>query len=148
MANLTAEVTLNNRPRGMSSYVVANATTVFAGSIVGVDANGFLNKYANAGTERIAGVCLQTVTGNTSAVPPVEARVNDTGLILTKVTVAGATSAATVNSLVYCTTDNPVTDLTTTAATSRAVGFIVRWHSGSINDVQLFTQAEQQCLPA
>lgn len=142
MANLTAELTLPHRPRGTTSYVVANGVTVYAGSLVGTDLNGVLNKWDNVATTRFAGICQQTVVGNTGATPPVEARVNDTGVILKGVTVAGASSIATVNSPVYCQTDN-VADLTVTAATSKAIGFIVRYISGSINDVQLYTSAEQ-----
>jgi len=141
MANLTAEQTLTYRPRGTSSYIVANGVTLYAGALVGTDVNGYLNKWDNVATTRFAGICQQTVTGNTSANPPVEARVNEQGLILKNVNVA-ASSIATVNSPVFCTTDNTA-DLVLSGATSKAIGFIIRHISGTTNDVQLYTPAEQ-----
>ncbi len=144
MAVLGAEPgTLQHRPRGSHSFIVKSGVKVYAHSLVGVDLDGWLIPYNNIATTRFAGICQETVTGNGTTI---EARVDDSGVVLKNQTLA-ASSQATVNSLVYCTTDNPA-DLSLTAATSRAVGFVVRFNGGTSNDIELFTQAEQQCLPA
>ena len=147
MANLTANVTYRTSDRGVRSYVVKNATTLYAGSLVVTDANGLLDNAADTSGMRFVGILLSDVVGDTSATPPVEGQVDTSGACLLAVPVTGVTARTDVNSLVYTTTGNPLADLSTTATTNlKAVGFITRWYSGTTVDVQLFTEAENYGL--
>lgn len=142
MAALSANIVHKTQPRaGRDSYVVKNATTLYAGALVGTDANGFLDKWADTTGLKFAGVLLANVVGNTSASPKVEGRVNSEGLYLRNLTLANA-AQADVNSLVYCTSDN-IADITLSAATNvKAIGWVVRLVSSGVVDIQLFTPAE------
>lgn len=146
MGALTANVVHKTQPRaGRDSYVIKNAVTLYAGALVGTDANGFLDKWADTTGLKFAGVVLANATGNTSASPKTEARVNSEGLYLRNVTLASV-AQSDVNSLVYCTSDN-IADITLSAATNvKAIGWIVRYVGTNTCDIQLFTPAEHLAL--
>lgn len=139
MANLTAPVINRETEDYYRSYVVSNGVTLFGGSLVGINAAGFLDKWADTAGHRFVGILAQTVTGNTSALPPVEGTVcMKAGLTLLDVPVASLTQAD-VNSLVFCSTDNPA-DFSLAASTNvKAVGVVVRFRSAGRGDVMLVT---------
>ncbi len=140
MAALSATVELEIAPRaGRESYLVENGTTIYAGALVGVMASGFLADWDNVATSRFAGVARETVTGDTSASPPVECAVNTEGVTLLSVAVASAVQGS-VGAQVFCTTDN-VADLALTA-TSPPIGWIKRFVSASDCDVVLYSTTE------
>jgi hypothetical protein len=139
MAALSAARNTVSRPRaGRNSFIVRTSTTVYAGGLVGTDLDGYLIPYNNIATTRPCGIALETVVGNASR----ECRVNTEGVTITT-TVAGGSTIATLNSLVYCQTDNPA-DCTTTAATSQAIGVITRYITGTTNEVTLFSMIEAE----
>lgn len=142
MANLTADVIHKTYPRaGRVSYVVKNATTLYAGALVGTDANGYLDNFADASGMKFVGILLAGVTGNTSATPKVEGRVDTKGATLKGVALSGA-AQADVNSLVHNTTGN-VADISLSAGTNvKAIGYISRLVSSGVVDVTLFTPEE------
>lgn len=143
MANLTANVIHRTEPRaGRGSYVVADATQLYAGSFVGINAAGYLDKWADTAGHKFVGILLEDVLGDTSASPPVEGRVDDSGVTLKDIPVATA-SQASVNSLVYCETDNPTADCDLSASTNvEAVGWLSRLTGSGVGDVTLFTPEE------
>jgi hypothetical protein len=146
MANLTADTIHETRPRaGRDSYVVDDTVQLFAGSFVGVDASGYLDKWADTAGHEFQGLLLEGVTGDISALPPVEGRVDTSGVTLLSATVAAAVQGS-VNALVYCETDNPA-DMDLTASVSvAAVGWVKRFISAGVADVTLFTPEEHLAL--
>ena len=143
MAALTAAQNLASRPRaGRHSFVVTSGSTVYAGTFVGTLAAGGLSGYDNTATTRFCGIALETVLGDGTK----QCRVNTEGVII-NTTVASATDLTAVNSLVYCATNNPA-DCTTVAATSPAIGIVIRWYSGTTCDVQLFSLTEVEAEKA
>jgi hypothetical protein len=139
MAALTAAQNLASRPRaGRHSFVVTSGSTVYAGTFVGTVATGGLQSYDNVATTRFCGIALETVTGNGT----LQCRVNTEGVVITT-TVAGATDLTSVNAPVYSQTNNPA-DCTTSAATSPAIGIVIRWISGTTCDVQLYSLTESE----
>lgn len=141
MAALSAAVTTQeSRPRaGRSSYVVVSGDTVYAGGLVGTNAAGFLVPWADTAGNKFVGVALQTIVGDGS----LECRVNENGDFLSGATVASAVQAS-VNSLVYCETDNPA-DLDLSASTNVGpVGIVSRFISAGVADVVLFTPTEHE----
>lgn len=142
MSNRTADYIHKTRARGASSFIVKNSTTLYAGSLVGTDANGYLDNWADTAGLKFEGRLLHGAVGNTSATPKVEGRVDTSGPILQGVPVSGASTIACVNAVVYCTTGN-TDDLTLTATSNVGpVGRIVRWNSATDCEVQLLTPTE------
>ena len=121
------------------SYRVANGVTIYAGAIVGVKADGYLDYWNNIATTRCAGICLAEVTGNTSGTPIPEAQVAHGGILVADVT--GVSDISSVNSLVYS-QDGNITSLTVSAATSQAIGYVSRFISADKQEVTLFSPAE------
>lgn len=142
MGVLTAAVTTQeSRPRaGRSSYVVVSGDTVYAGGFVGITAAGFLAPLADSVGMKFVGIALQTVVGDGTK----ECRVNENGDILKGAAVASAAQSS-VNSLVYCETDNPA-DMDLTASTNiEAIGVVCRYGgSAGVADVKLFTPTEHE----
>ncbi len=147
MADLNVATLPANFPRGgTGSYVVKNATTIYAGSLVGLDANGFLDKWSDTAGHKFIGVLMQDVVGDTSASPPVEGRVDESGVVLKNVAIAGTFVQGSLNDPIYCSSGNTA-DCTRTAATNvKAVGWAKRFRAAGFGDVQLFTPNEYQCL--
>ncbi len=149
MANLSAD----SKPNGLNgitrrprrSYVVANTVQLFAGALVGINAAGFLAKWADTAGHKFIGVLLAGVTGDTGATPPVEGSVNTNGLVFDSVTVASLTQAD-VNALVYCATDNPADFALTASSNVKAVGWVSRFISSGVGQVTLFTPEEHWML--
>lgn len=143
MSNLTAATLKVAYPRGESmSFVVKDATTLYAGALVGLDANGFLDNMADTAGLKFVGVLLETVTGATSATPVPEGRVDTSGVTLQNVAIAGTFVQADLNSPIYATTGNPA-DCTKTATTNtKGIGWASRFRSAGFGDITLFTPSE------
>ena len=142
MANLTADTTHETRPRGgVRSYTVLSGATLFAGSLVGADAAGFLAKWADTVGHEFQGLLLAGAVGDGT----VKGRVDCSGKTIMEATV-GSLVQASVNALVYCATDNPA-DFSLSAATNvNAVGWVSRYNSAGVGEVTLFTPEEHLAL--
>ena len=149
MANLSADTIQKSSPRGgRESFVLTNALVVYAGSMLCMDTTtGLVIKPTDLATCKFLGYALEGKTGNTSATPPTEVRLNCEGETLKAQTIASFATQAKVGSLVYlASTDNPA-DFTTVAATNmKAVGIATRFISAGVGDVRLFTPAEHAAL--
>lgn len=146
MATLTSGVTHETSPRaGRASYVVADGVTIPAGCFVAIGAGGYLNHLADTSGYEFIGLALETVTGDVSASPPVECRVNIEGVTLKGATVASV-AQANVGDLVYCESNNPADMDLSASANIDAVGYVSRYISSGVADVTLFTPAEHLAL--
>ena len=154
MADLAANQIHETRPRsGYATYPIANGVTLFPGALVSLEA-GYLNHYVDGATDVFVGVCLgdaigispgAALTGNTSGTPVPEARVDESGVTLMHLDVAGTPTQAKVGDPVYATTSN-VADLTLDASAGgdadHPVGYLSRFYGTDDVDVTLFTPAE------
>jgi len=154
MADVTANKVLTTTTRsGRSAYQIKNGDTIYAGELVGIEASsGYLTTWADGANDVFIGIVLGdalgvspggALTGDTSATPVPEARVDDSGVVLTHLTsVAGASAVTATGDLVYC-PDGDIDELTTTIGSNvHPVGFVKRWRSATDVDVQLFTPTE------
>lgn len=155
MTALAANAFPKTAVRGRGSYIVTNAATVYPGGGVGVTTAGRLSPWSDTAGLLWKGVCMGGTTrnssanaggkvvGDTSASPPYEADVNEEGERLLAVPVAGASAQGNVDDLVFCATDNLLTDLSLTATVNVGpIGRIRRFNSATSFDVELFTPAE------
>ena len=154
MADIGTPTTHETRPRGRSSYPVANNVTLYPGALVQVNTSGaagvdgcldhwdktgiFVGIVVGGDANTTAGGIL----GDSSESPRPEARVDESGAIITHVNVTGA-AQTDVGNLVYCATSNPA-DMTITDAANAVVGRLVRFRTASDCDVELFTPAEHR----
>lgn len=138
MANQTKAAVYRSSERDHMTIIVKDATQLYAGALVGVAVgDGLLDNWNNVATSRFAGILLESVLGATSATPAATGKVDVSGRKLIGVAVAGTPTQAKVLQKVYCQTGN-VADLTMTAATSPAIGYLARFGSASDCDVILF----------
>lgn len=149
MADATANTIHETRPRaGRSAHIIANGVTVYAGMLAQLE-SGYLNHWDEAGAFRGLvlgegighGVDNSAMLGNTSATPPPEARVDESGAVLKHLTLGGTPTQAKVGDLVYC-ADSSVSSMTMTDTTNAPVGILTRYRSATDCDVQLFTPSE------
>ena len=149
MAVLSADLISKYSPRGGTmSFVAADTIIFFAGGLVGTNAAGYLAKWADTAGHRFLGLIQASCTGAILALPPVEGRVDTSGVTLKAQVIASLATQAEVNTLVYCSTDN-VADFTTVASTNvEAVGWCSRFISAGVGDVTLFTPGEYIALNA
>ena len=147
MADATAKKIHKTRPNaGVGSYVIADGVTLFEGQLVQLQ-SGYLNHWDKTG--KFLGILVGgddragdgIIIGETSDAQPPEGRVNESGVVLMHVAVAGSPTIADVGGLVYA-NDSDVANLTKTDAAGAVVGRLVRFRSASDCDVQLFTPAE------
>ena len=147
MADATAKKIHKTRPNsGVGSYVIADGVTLYEGQLVQLQ-SGYLNHWDKTG--QFLGILVGgddragdgVIIGETSDTPPPEGRVNESGVVLMHVAVAGTPTIADVGGLVYA-NDSDVANLTKTDAANAVVGRLVRFRSASDCDVQLFTPAE------
>lgn len=152
MADVTARKTLATKTRsGRSAYQIANGVTLYEGALVGLEA-GYLNHYADGANDVFVGIVLgdalgvspgAALTGDTSATPVPEARVDDSGVTLLGLdSVGGTPTAAKVGDVVYCGSSN--TDDITLTATGRnhPIGYMSGFRSATDVDITLFTPTE------
>lgn len=147
MADASAKTIHKTRPNsGVGSYVIADGVTLYEGQLVQLE-SGYLNHWDKTG--KFLGILVGgddragdgVIIGETSDTPPPEGRVNESGVVLMHVAVAGSPTIADVGGLIYC-GDSNVGSLTKTDAANAVVGRLVRFRSASDCDVQLFTPAE------
>jgi hypothetical protein len=147
MADATAKQIHKTRPNsGVGSYVIADGVTLYEGQLVQLQ-SGYLNHWDKTG--QFLGILVGgddragdgVIIGETSDTPPPEGRVNESGVVLMHVAVAGTPTIADVGGLIYA-NDSDVANLTKTDAANAVVGRLVRFRSVSDCDVQLFTPAE------
>lgn len=133
---------------GTRSFVIKNAVQIYGGTLVGIDANGFLDNWLDTAGLKFVGLAQHDALGDTSASPAVECRVSTQGETLENVAIAGTFVQADVNSLIYSTSNNPA-DSTKTAGTNvEAIGWASRFRSAGYGDITLFTPEEHLALNA
>ncbi len=159
MAALTQAIRIPDRRSDINAYKVAASNVVFFGGLVGVNAAGFLIPWGDVATNEFRGICSGSVAKGTGAAgtatlpnlpfesvdgdnvgtygEAAEAWVDERGLILEKVTVAGS-DQTDVGELIFCGTDNWNADLTVTVNNPDAVAHGTRFYSGTTMDVTLF----------
>lgn len=147
MADQAVKVIRKTAPRGgMKSYIVADGVTVYEGMLCQLE-SGYLNHWDETG--KFLGIVIGgtdrardgVLLGETSDTPPVEAIVDESGVTLMHMAVAGTVTQADVGALVYSADSNPAS-FTKTDTTNPPVGRITRFRSASDCDVELFTPAE------
>lgn len=142
MTNPTADAVHETRPNaGRESFIVKTATTLYAGALVGLAADGYMDNWNNVASSRFLGILLAGAVGDTTASPPVEGRVDSSGAILRGLTLLGTPTQAKVGDLVYG-ADGNIATLTLTAALSPAIGIFTRYIDATNQEVRLFTPAE------
>lgn len=152
MADLGANRIHKTQPRsGYGSYPIANGVTLYPGALVSLE-GGYLNHYADGANDVFVGIVLGdalgispggALTGDTSASPVPEARVDQSGVTLMHLdSVGNITDQTDVGDVVYCGTSN--TDDMTTDSTARThpIGYVAAVRSTTDVDVTLFTPAE------
>ena len=147
MADASAKTIHKTRPNaGTGSYVIADGVTLYEGQLVQLQ-SGYLNHWDKTG--KFLGILVGgddragdgVIIGETSDTPAPEGRVNESGVVLMHVAIAGGVGIGDVGGLIYC-NDSDVANLTKTDAANAVVGRLVRYRSASDCDVQLFTPAE------
>jgi hypothetical protein len=140
----------------VQNYRVANGVTIYLGAICAV-ANvsyvttakrGYLIPWDDLANGQYAGIAIgspfnlstsNTVVGNTSASPVVEASVETGELILEKFAVTGASAQSDVGKNVFASDDDT---LTLTSGTLNRVGVVEYWYSSTTCDVRLFGRSK------
>lgn len=149
MTALAASQSIRERSAAGQSFVVKDAETTYAGGQAALAA-GYLVPYSGAAGESPIGRLIGqgSVLGDTSATPQPTHDVALEGYILEAVPVAGASTIASVGSVVFLNdTDNPKADLTLTRPTRGiAFGRIVKFRSASEFDVRAYGMAELDAL--
>jgi len=143
MANPSASIINETRPRaGRQSLIVTNATQLYAGALVGILATGYVGFWDDNAAAVFLGICEEDVLGDTSATPPVEAKVNTEGVTLRNITVGGTPTQAKVGDPVYS-ADGNITSLTLTIGTlNHPIGYMSRYISATEQEVTLVTPTE------
>ena len=170
--SLTAPARYSNRPgvslHAQNSYKVRPSMTIYHGALVGIDPNsGFLVNWSSGSAANIKfrGVAMPVgatnVSGQTTpgavigslTAPQPECPVNEGGVILENVTVAGAVVPVSGGAVtgktgvpVYASDENTFT--VTATSNVGAVGELVRCDTAGIGDVRLFTPTEYLALEA
>lgn len=141
MTALATDVTVPHRLPGRSVWTLNVGDEVFAGGLVGQDADGLLIPWDDAAASVFVGIALEGVAQSSTLLT---APVNDAGAIITNIPIASGTQT-TVGLRVHCTTDNVLTDCVLDAgATSRGIGIIIRFRSAGDMDIQLYSHAVWQ----
>lgn len=147
MSDQSARAIRKTSPRaGFASYIIADGVTLYEGQLVQLE-SGYLNHWDETG--KFLGVLIGgddrardgVILGETSDTPPTEGRVDESGVTLMHVAVAGTPTQADVGALIYCADSNPA-NLTKTDTTNPPVGRLKRFRSTSDCDVELFTPTE------
>jgi len=147
MADLGARTVHKTAPRGgRNSYRITDGVTLYEGAFVQAE-SGYLDHWDETG--QFLGILLAgddragdgVIIGETSDSVPPEGRVDESGVTLMHMAVAGTVTIADVGALVYCADSNPA-NMTKTDTTNPPIGRLVRVRSASDCDVQLFTPTE------
>lgn len=163
MADASAKIVLKTRPSaGRDSFIIADGVTLYEGQLVGVE-DGFANHWDDdGGTARtFAGIALgpggdgfdvnttpPALTGDTSATPQPEVRVDTSGVVLMHLDSVGGTPAQSkVGDLVYSVdSDIASISLTDTTGDGNAIGYLLRFRTTTDVDVKLFSMAEHAAM--
>jgi hypothetical protein len=147
---LVAATFYQNHDRGNgghpAAYPVADGVQIYAGSLVGLDqSDGFLKPWANATATDLdfKGLAQQSVLGDATpaaGLPVPECTVEEGGLVLERVAIAGLDAQDKVGNKVYASDENTFT-LTPTAG-SDAVGTVKRFWGVDQGDIELYTPNE------
>lgn len=141
MSATTVDINYKTRGREQNPYLLKNAVTVYRGSLIVMKpSTGYADKLTDASGHVFKGVAVQGMVGDTSLTPVPAVAVDETGVVLERIAVTGASAITDVGSKVYATDDQTFTLTPTTYL--RAVGRIVKWYSSTTCDVQLFTAEE------
>lgn len=139
MTALANDQNVEYQPTGRNVYEVLITDIIYAGGLVGVNAGGFLEPWANDAADEFIGIAMEgengVVVGAGSKVA-----VNDEGGLIKHIPIASAVQGS-VGELVFCTTDNVLADCALTA-TSRAIGRIIRFATAGDCDIQVFSHTE------
>ena len=145
MTNPTADKIYQSRPRsGAQSLIVTNGTKIYAGALVGILSTGYVGYWDDGANSLFLGLNLEEVTGDTSATPPIEARVNTEGITLKDITVAGTPTQAKVGDPVYSADGNVASITLDSTGRNHPIGYLSRYISATKQEVTLFTPTE--CL--
>lgn len=147
MADQSAKAVRKTKPRsGVGSYRIADGVTLYEGQLVQLE-SGYLNHWDETG--KFLGILIGgadragdgVILGETSDSVPPEGRVDESGVTLCNMAVAGTVTIADVGALVYCADSDPA-NFTKTDTTNPPVGRIKRVISAGVADVELFTPTE------
>lgn len=138
---LSADVIYSSATSEVQAVPALNGDILYAGALLGVDADGYAAPWSDAAGMTLLGICMKQVTGDTSASPVPEANVSSSGMILRQISVTSAAGQTDVGALVFATDDNTFA-LGLTPTNVQAVGRVSRYYSGTTCDVQLFTPGE------
>lgn len=157
MADVSANTSPKQRARGQGRYPIADASTIYIGGLVGLEA-GYIDDWADSASTTFLGIlrggddegralsdAVGTLVGKTSLTPDPGAFVDETGRVLTGLTVLGTPTQAKVGDRIWCDTSN-VADITLTPADgkSRSIGWMSGYASATDQDVTLYTPSEFQ----
>lgn len=143
MANPSANTVLETRPRaGREAYIITNGTQLYAGALIGLLSTGYVGFWADGASDVFLGICLADALGDTTASPPVEARVDTEGRTVKGLTIGGTPTQAKVGDPVYS-ADGNITSLTLTIGVlNHPIGYMSRYTSATDVDVTFFTPTE------
>lgn len=143
MADLTKDTPRRERTvrNGGQPYVLTNAVVVYRGSLIGlVRSTGRATKWSDTAGLDFLGFADKGATGDTSASPPVDVLVDDSGKVLENVAVTGASAITDNGDWVYAADDGSFTLTPTTNV--KAIGVILKWHTSTTCTIRLFTPEE------
>lgn len=147
MVDQTVSAIRKTAPRaGTGAYPIADGVTLVVGQLVQLE-SGYLNHWDEAG--KFLGVLVGgedrakdgVLLGETSDTPPPAGFVDESGVTLMHMAVAGTVTQADVGALIYCADSNPA-NMTKTDTTNPPIGRLKRFRSTSDCDVELFTPCE------
>lgn len=152
MADLGANRVHKTSPRsGYDAYPIANGVTLYPGALVALE-GGYLNHWADGANDVFVGIALgdavgispgAALTGNTSASPIPEARVDQSGVTLMHLdSVGGTPTQAKVGDLVYSADSDTDSITLTIGALNHPIGYMSKFRSATDVDITLFTPAE------
>lgn len=153
MTDAAASVVHKTQARsGYNSYPIANGVTLYPGQLCSLQ-GGYVDHWADGANDVFLGIVLgdalgispgAALTGNTSASPIPEARVDESGVTLMHLAAIGGTpTQAKVGDLVYAADSNSLTAITLTiGALNHPIGYLSKFRSATDSDVTLFTPAE------
>lgn len=143
MATRTSDFNYVDSPRVSNAYE-ATTDTYYKGSGVALrPSTGLVVLWDGTSGDKWLGPSVSQREADETLTPGKMVEVDERGVILKRVAVAGASAITDVGDLVYASDDDLEGSLTKTASVSvGAIGRIVRWYSSTTCDVRLFTPEE------
>lgn len=141
MSDLARDTTYTtSASRQTDAFLVKDDVVLFAGCLVGIDTNGFLDHWGDDAGMKFAGMCLEGCTGDGTSV---YARVDTSGKTVHDVTLASSVQGS-VNALVYCASSNIADAVLTGTTNVGPIGWYKRHKSAGVGRIELFTPAHYQ----